>query len=337
MVETKETIMTNIIVPLDNPQLFVGGGGSHTAQRNILMWGPPGTGKTMIALKTAAITGALFVGMSQSDLMGGYLVDLPMIIKGIYLAFRMSGRKCIIFVDEAEAMIAKRGAPGEMNQAMDAVVQEFMINIEDNTHTEPVFTIFATNIPANIDSAINSRIGAKIPVWIPGPSERQAQLQKAFKKAIKQGIAEESILQTAFVNKIVKMTKWRSFRTITNTLKKAWNEPIREYLHTIIVNSGKVHVKIQKENLPLATQGDIIAAFEDTESSFKACEELTAWAHANHVELDKYVDPELRFQKPQATQSLFADSARTTVPAFKKALHTASAPVGAFKQALSPE
>jgi AAA+ superfamily predicted ATPase len=123
---------------------------------NLCFYGPPGTGKTMTARAMARFVGADYMiinGAAFEQLSEGE------IIKSINNIFRMaqsSKKGVILFVDEAEVVMGRRGGNQETTKAR-RVINGFLGNITD-THDRKIMLIVATNIPQTLDKAILSRL-----------------------------------------------------------------------------------------------------------------------------------------------------------------------------------
>ncbi len=143
---------------------------SFWAPKNILFWGPPGNGKTMMAKALSnEIKSSIFL-IKASDLLGIYVGDGARKIKNLYSEARRSA-PAVIFIDELDSIALKRnyqGIRGDVVELVSALLGE-MDGIDSN---QGVITIGSTNQPSILDSAILSRFEDLIEFKYPNQSER---------------------------------------------------------------------------------------------------------------------------------------------------------------------
>jgi len=143
---------------------------SPWAPRNVLFWGPPGNGKTMMAKAVANETKHNMLLIKASDLLGVYVGDGARKIRNLYAEARKSA-PTIVFIDELDAIGLKRNYQsirGDVVELVSALLGE-MDGIEKN---RGVVTIGATNQPKILDSAILSRFEELIEFKLPNAEER---------------------------------------------------------------------------------------------------------------------------------------------------------------------
>jgi transitional endoplasmic reticulum ATPase len=149
MQSVKDEIAIKIIEPLRNPEIFaaygkkIGGG--------ILMYGPPGCGKTHLARATAGEVKARFLSIGIHDVLDMYLGNSERNLHAIFEEARRS-TPCVLFFDEVDALGAKRadfaGTAGRN------VINQFLNELDGVKSTnEGVLVLAATNAPWSLDSA----------------------------------------------------------------------------------------------------------------------------------------------------------------------------------------
>ncbi len=177
--DVKEEIRRQVVYPFMYPSLYkrynkkTGGG--------ILLYGLPGTGKTMIAKAIAKDMQASFFPIKCSDLLSKWFGESEGNIKELFDKARQSG-KAIIFFDEFEAIGMKRS--GEGNEAMNRVVHELlnqMDGFEENGNHNLVI-LAATNRPWDVDTAFlrPGRFNRKIYVPLPSEEARKKLIALSF-------------------------------------------------------------------------------------------------------------------------------------------------------------
>lgn len=156
--------------------------------RNLLLFGPPGTGKTILAAATAGSLDATFFNVKVSSLISKYFGESTKLISALYnVARRM--HPSVIFLDEFEALTPPRGAgeSGAERRIVSTLLAELdgLVTKEDESF---VLTMGATNLPWLLDSAILSRFQRRIYVPLPDGDTRRAifyiQLERRGHKSL---------------------------------------------------------------------------------------------------------------------------------------------------------
>lgn len=153
--EIKESLQELVMLPLRRPDLFEGG--LLKPCRGILLFGPPGTGKTMLAKAIANEAGASFINVSMSTITSKWFGEDEKNVRALFtLAAKVS--PTIIFVDEVDSMLGQRNRSGE-HEAMRKIKNEFMTHWDGLlTKTgERILVLAATNRPFDLDEAIIRR------------------------------------------------------------------------------------------------------------------------------------------------------------------------------------
>ncbi|KAM0884848.1 hypothetical protein ACQ4PT_030717 [Festuca glaucescens] len=136
----KETLEELVIVPLKRPELFIKGQLLRPV-KGILFFGPPGTGKTMLAKAVATESGAKFINIAMSSITSKWHGDGEKYVKAIFsLASKAS--PSIVFIDEVDSMLGSRENPGE-HEAMRKMKNEFMVQGKA-AYNDPIFMV---NLP----------------------------------------------------------------------------------------------------------------------------------------------------------------------------------------------
>nr|AKC94894.1 putative AAA-type ATPase Vps4 [uncultured organism] len=166
----KRALREAIVLPLMRPDLFKG---SRQPWRGILLHGPPGCGKTMIAKATAGDIEATFFNISAATLVSKYLGESEKLVKKLYEVAKEK-QPSIIFIDEVDSLTQSRG-DGE-HDAMRRVKTQLLTSMEgvSSSKEDRVVTIGATNIPWEIDSAFRRRFQRRIFVSLPDVEAREA-------------------------------------------------------------------------------------------------------------------------------------------------------------------
>jgi transitional endoplasmic reticulum ATPase len=149
MERVKEEISIKIIQPLLNPELFKAFG--KKSGGGILLYGPPGCGKTFIAKATAGEIDAKFINIGLHDILDMWIGNSE---KNLHDIFELARRNkpCVLFFDEADAMGASRS---DLKQsAMRHVINQFLAELDGaESNNDGVLVLAATNAPWSVDPA----------------------------------------------------------------------------------------------------------------------------------------------------------------------------------------
>lgn len=175
MDEVKEEIALKIIYPLQHPELYQAYG--KKAGGGILLYGPPGCGKTFLARATAGEIASSFLTIGIQDVLDMWIGNSERNIHAIFEQARAS-RPCVLFFDEVDALGAKRS---DFRQgAGRSMINQFLMELDGvNTDNSGVLILAATNAPWHVDSAFRrpGRFDRVIFVPPPDASARQQILQ----------------------------------------------------------------------------------------------------------------------------------------------------------------
>jgi transitional endoplasmic reticulum ATPase len=180
--EVKQEIRLKMLYPFQHPEEAAryrvkrGGG--------VLLWGPPGTGKTMMAKAIAGEIDAAFYTVKPSEIMSKWVGDSEQNVRALFEEAR-SHELSIIFIDEIEALIPARKG-NETGGVMARLVPQILAELEgfDTATKNPLLFIGATNAPWSLDPAVlrPGRFDVKVYVGLPDLPARQKILELGFRE-----------------------------------------------------------------------------------------------------------------------------------------------------------
>ncbi|XP_020399537.1 uncharacterized protein [Zea mays] len=217
----KDTLKELVMLPLQRPELF-NRGQLMKPCKGILLFGPPGTGKTMLAKAVATEAGANFINISMSSISS-----------------------------KVDGMLGRRENPGE-HEAMRKMKNEFMVNWDGlrTREKERVLVLAATNRPFDLDEAVVRRLPRRLMVNLPDASNRRKILSVILAK---EDLADDVDLET-----IANLTEGYSGSDLKNLCVTAAHRPIRE----ILEKEKKERASAEAENRslpPSHTSNDVRA------------------------------------------------------------------------------
>ncbi|KAK7389195.1 hypothetical protein VNO78_24030 [Psophocarpus tetragonolobus] len=219
--KVKDTLKELVMLPLQRPELFCKGQLTKPC-KGILLFGPPGTGKTMLAKAVATEAGANFINISMSSITSKWFGEGEKYVKAVFsLASKIS--PSVIFVDEVDSMLGRRENPGE-HEAMRKMKNEFMVNWDGlrTKETERVLVLAATNRPFDLDEAVIRRMPRRLMVNLPDASNRA--------KILKVILAKEELSPDVDLEAVASMTDGYSGSDLKNLCVTAAHRPIKEIL-----------------------------------------------------------------------------------------------------------
>ncbi|KAL0835311.1 hypothetical protein Bca101_087200 [Brassica carinata] len=217
--ETKESLQELVMLPLRRPDLFKGG--LLKPCRGILLFGPPGTGKTMMAKAIANEAGASFINVSMSTITSKWFGEDEKNVRALFtLAAKVS--PTIIFVDEVDSMLGQRTRVGE-HEAMRKIKNEFMTHWDGlmSNSGDKILVLAATNRPFDLDEAIIRRFERRIMVGLPSVESREKILRTLLSKEKTENLDFHELAQ---------MTDGYSGSDLKNFCTTAAYRPVRELI-----------------------------------------------------------------------------------------------------------
>ena len=213
----KEALKEAVILPIKFPHLFTG---KRTPWRGILLFGPPGTGKSYLAKAVATeANNSTFLSISSSDLVSKWLGESEKLVKALFEMAR-ERKPSIIFIDEVDSLCSSRS--DNESESARRIKTEFLVQMQGvGVDNDGILVLGATNIPWVLDSAIRRRFEKRIYIPLPDAPARVTMF------GIHIGSTPHSITQQNF-KELGKKAEGYSGADISIVVRDALMQPVRK-------------------------------------------------------------------------------------------------------------
>ncbi|KAF2226812.1 P-loop containing nucleoside triphosphate hydrolase protein [Elsinoe ampelina] len=233
-----EELRESVIYPLTYPQLYTASSSLLSAPSGVLLYGPPGCGKTMLAKALARESGACFINLHISTLTEKWYGDSNKLVSAVFSLARKL-QPSIVFIDEIDAVLGQRRS-GE-HEASGMVKAEFMTHWDGLTsansagQSQRICILGATNRIQDIDEAILRRLPKKFPISLPTAAQRRS----IFKLTLRDTKLDKDP-NNFDLDLLVKLSAGMSGSDIKESCRDAAMVPVREFFREAKARGGSM-------------------------------------------------------------------------------------------------
>ncbi|XP_066586927.1 spastin isoform X2 [Prorops nasuta] len=213
----KQALQEMVILPSLRPELFTG---LRTPARGLLLFGPPGNGKTLLARAVATQCNATFFSISAASLTSKYVGEGEKLVRALF-ALAREMQPSVIFIDEVDSLLSERR--DNEHEASRRLKTEFLVEFDGLpcNPDERVLVMAATNRPQELDEAALRRFTKRVYVTLPDLQTRVVLLKRLLAKH-NDPLTNEELIEMAV------LTEGYSGSDLTGLAKDAALGPIRE-------------------------------------------------------------------------------------------------------------
>lgn len=213
----KQALQEMVILPAVRPELFTG---LRSPAKGLLLFGPPGNGKTLLARAVATECSATFFNISAASLTSKYVGDGEKLVRALFSIAREL-QPSVIFIDEVDSLLSERSA--SEHEASRRLKTEFLVEFDGlpgNPENDRIVVLGATNRPQELDEAALRRFTKRVYVALPDLTTREHLLKNLLEK-------QGSPLTDDIIKRLAVYTEGYSGSDLTALAKDAALEPIR--------------------------------------------------------------------------------------------------------------
>ncbi|KAG0270856.1 hypothetical protein BGZ95_001425 [Linnemannia exigua] len=239
----KQALKEIVILPALRPELFTG---LRAPAKGVLLFGPPGTGKTMLAKAVAQESKATFFSISASSLTSKFVGESEKLVRTLF-AIAHELQPSVIFIDEVDSILTERSE--SEHEASRRLKTEFLLQFDGagSNPADRVLVMGATNRPQELDEAARRRFVKRIYIPLPEAETRHNLLTKLLS-------GQDYRLSAGEMQTLVRQTEGYSGSDLTALAQDAALGPLRSLGETLLDTPADQVRPIQYQDFVQALQ-----------------------------------------------------------------------------------
>ncbi|KAG0061009.1 hypothetical protein BGZ89_011807 [Linnemannia elongata] len=239
----KQALKEIVILPALRPELFTG---LRAPAKGVLLFGPPGTGKTMLAKAVAQESKATFFSISASSLTSKFVGESEKLVRTLF-AIAHELQPSVIFIDEVDSILTERSE--SEHEASRRLKTEFLLQFDGagSNPADRVLVMGATNRPQELDEAARRRFVKRIYIPLPEADTRHNLLTKLLS-------GQDFRLSSGEMQTLVRQTEGYSGSDLTALAQDAALGPLRSLGETLLDTPADQVRPIQYQDFVQAIQ-----------------------------------------------------------------------------------
>jgi transitional endoplasmic reticulum ATPase len=225
--DVKQHLKEAVEWPIKNPEMFTRLG--IRAPKGILMYGPPGCGKTLLARAVATESEANFISIKGPEVFSKWVGESEKAIREVFRKARMAA-PAVVFLDEIDSLTPKRGMGMSDSGVSERVISQLLTEMDGITTLQDIVVIAATNRPDMVDSAVLRPGRFDRLIYVPEPDEKsRLQIFKLYTKNI-------PLCSDVDLNQLTTQTKYYSGADIESLCREAAMHALRRDVNVSLVS-----------------------------------------------------------------------------------------------------
>jgi transitional endoplasmic reticulum ATPase len=227
--DVKQHLKEAVEWPIKNPEIFTKLG--IRPPKGILLYGPPGCGKTLLARAVATESEANFISIKGPEVFSKWVGESEKAIREVFRKARMAA-PAVVFLDEIDSLTPRRGMGMSDSGVSERVISQLLTEMDGITSLQDIVVVAATNRPDMVDSAVLRPGRFDRLIYVPEPDEKsRLQIFKLYTKGM-------PIAQDVDLNPLTIATKYYSGADIESLCREAAMHALRRD-----INSREVSMK----------------------------------------------------------------------------------------------
>jgi transitional endoplasmic reticulum ATPase len=214
----KQHLIEAVEWPMKNPEMFTRLG--IRPPKGILLYGPPGCGKTLLARAVATESEANFISIKGPEVFSKWVGESEKAIREVFRKARMAA-PAVIFLDEIDSLTPRRGMGMSDSGVSERVISQLLTEMDGITTLQDIVVIAATNRPDMVDQAVMRPGRFDRLIYVPEPDDKsRLQIFKIYTKGM-------PIAKDVDVNNLALITKYYSGADIESLCREAAMHALR--------------------------------------------------------------------------------------------------------------